>query len=197
MTPKKCMSIAKSLTNTQHMELEPLCIGWQWFLYDETNNVACNYDGGECCVMNANTVYCSECACHLIDTCAAGYHPSVGNGLCDDETNVVECEYDGGDCCGYIINSEHCIECTCFHQEMCLAEVTHALVGDGVCNDENNNLECTYDGGDCCSNPNVVGNGICNDQANNPEYSYDGGDCCVDLELLGNGICNTGCLIAK
>ena len=25
MTPKKCMSIAKSLTNTQHMELEPLC----------------------------------------------------------------------------------------------------------------------------------------------------------------------------
>ena len=27
MTPKKCMSIAKSLTNTQHMELEPLCSG--------------------------------------------------------------------------------------------------------------------------------------------------------------------------
>ena len=27
MTPKKCRSIAKSLTNTQHMELEPLCIG--------------------------------------------------------------------------------------------------------------------------------------------------------------------------
>ena len=25
MTPKKCMSIAKSLTNTQHMDLEPLC----------------------------------------------------------------------------------------------------------------------------------------------------------------------------
>ena len=25
MTPKKCMSIAKSLTNTQRMELKPLC----------------------------------------------------------------------------------------------------------------------------------------------------------------------------
>ena len=25
MTPKKSMSIAKSLTNPQHMELEPLC----------------------------------------------------------------------------------------------------------------------------------------------------------------------------
>ena len=27
MTPKKCMSIAKSLTNTQRMELKPLCSG--------------------------------------------------------------------------------------------------------------------------------------------------------------------------
>ena len=25
MTPKKCMSMAKSLTTTQHMEVEPLC----------------------------------------------------------------------------------------------------------------------------------------------------------------------------
>ena len=23
-------------------------------------------------------------------------------------------------------------------------------VGDGVCNDETNNAECNYDGGDCC-----------------------------------------------
>ena len=31
MTPKKCMSIARSLTNNQHMELEPLCTV-QWGL---------------------------------------------------------------------------------------------------------------------------------------------------------------------
>ena len=24
------------------------------------------------------------------------------------------------------------------------------MVGDGICNDETNNLECNYDGGDCC-----------------------------------------------
>ena len=70
------------------------------FCNDETNNPDCNYDGGDCCTMNANTNSCYECACHLIETCAAGYHPLVGNELCDDDTNIVECDYDGGDCCG-------------------------------------------------------------------------------------------------
>ena len=41
--------------------------------------------------------------------------------------------------------------CTCFkHQETCLAGVTHAFVGDGVCNDETNIAGCAYDGLDCC-----------------------------------------------
>ena len=117
---------------------------------DETNNPECNYDGGDCCATNANTNFCSNCVCHLIETCAAGYHPLVGNGFCNDDTNIAECDYDGGDCCGYNINSEHCTECTCFHQETCLAGVTHAFVGDGVCNDETNIAECGYDGLDCC-----------------------------------------------
>ena len=47
------------------------------FCNDETNNQDCNYDGGDCCVMNANTDSCSDCACHLIETCVAGYHPLV------------------------------------------------------------------------------------------------------------------------
>jgi hypothetical protein len=119
------------------------------FCNDETNNPDCNYDGGDCCVANANTTACSECACLLVETCGAGYHPLVGNGFCNDDTNIAGC-YDGGDCCGYNINSEHCTECTCFHQETCLAGVTHAFVGDGVCNDQTNTLECGYDGFDCC-----------------------------------------------
>jgi hypothetical protein len=120
------------------------------FCNDETNNADCNYDGGDCCVVNANTTVCSECVCHLIETCAAGYHPLVGNGFCNDDTNIAECDYDGGDCCGYNITSEHCTECTCFHQETCLAGVNHTFVGDGVCNDETNIAGCNYDGGDCC-----------------------------------------------
>jgi hypothetical protein len=102
---------------------------------DETNNQDCNYDGGDCCVVNANTVSCSECVCHLIDTCAAGYHPLVGNGFCNDDTNIAECDYDGGDCCS---NSEF------------VANGFTNIVCDGICHDETNHLGCNYDGGDCC-----------------------------------------------
>ena len=80
--------------------------------------------------------------------------------------------------------------CTCFHQETCLAGVTHAFVGDGVCNDETNIVECSYDGGDCCPYPNMVGNGICNDVTNNLECIYDGGDCCSNPNMVKDSICN-------
>ena len=33
--------------------------------------------------------------------------------------------------------------------------MTHPLVGDGFCNHETNNLDCNYDGGDCCVNVNT------------------------------------------
>ena len=89
------------------------------FCNDDTNNPDCNYDGGDCCVVNAKTNSCSECACHLIETCAAGYHPLVGNGFCNDDPNIAECDYDGGDCCP---NPE--------------------LITNRVCNDETNIAEC-------------------------------------------------------
>ena len=50
----------------------------------------------------------------------------------------------------------------CFHQKICLAGVTHVFVGDGVCNDETNNVECEYDGGDCCVNVNTDSCSECN-----------------------------------
>ena len=75
-----------------------------------------------------------------------------------------------------------------------------ALVGNGFCNDETNNPDCNYDGGDCCAmNSNInsctecvchlletcaagyhplVGNGFCHDSTNIVECDYDGGDCC-------------------
>ena len=73
----------------------------------------------------------------------------------------------------------------------------HPMVGDGLCNDETNNADCSYDGGDCCGacvvkdhcsecaclggadGMNVlIGNKFCNDETNNAECYYDGGDCC-------------------
>ena len=100
--------------------------------------------------MNVNTSSCSECSCHLIETCAAGYHPLVGNGFCDDSTNIVECDYDGGDCCGCVF-TEHCDDCACL-DNITSGEITNSVVGNNICNDETNNLNCNYDGGDCCVN---------------------------------------------
>ena len=169
------------------------------FCNDETNNPDCNYDGGDCCVVNANTESCSECFCHLIETCAAGYHSLVGNGFCNDDTNIAECDYDGGDCCGCVV-TEYCEDCACLGN-ITSSEITNPFVGNSLCNDELNNLNCNYDGGDCCGyNINsehctectcfhqetclagvthaFIGDGVCNDETNKAECDYDGGDCC-------------------
>ena len=130
------------------------------FCNDETNNPDCNYDGGDCCVVNANTNSCSDCVCHLIETCAAGYHPLVGNGFCNDDTNIAECDYDGGDCCGCVI-TEHCEDCACLGN-ITSGEITNPLVGNSLCNDETNNINCNYDGGDCCVNVNTDSCSDCN-----------------------------------
>ena len=89
--------------------------------------------------MNVMTDYCSECACYGQGTCAAGYHPLVGNGFCDDDTNIAECNYDDGDCCS-----------------------NPNMVDNGFCNDETNQPECNYDGGDCCVNVNTESCSECN-----------------------------------
>ena len=61
---------------------------------------------------------------------------------------------------------------------------------NGVCNDECNNENCYYDGGDCnqiceeyypnCSMSEMFGNGICDIECNNTLCSYDVGECVVD-----------------
>ena len=79
------------------------------------------------------------------------------------------------------------------------------LIKNGICNDESNNEDCNYDGGDCCGvcitkdhcsecaciggSPDIhasdglanvlVGNGFCNDETNKEDCDYDGGDCCA------------------
>jgi len=80
-------------------------------------------------------------------------------------------------------------------------------IGDNFCDDENNNIECQLDGGDCCqaepiSNwdyyctdcqcivggasscelgvPHWVGDNFCDDENNNALCGFDGGDCCQE-----------------
>ena len=89
-------------------------------------------------------------------------------------------------------------------------------IGDGYCDDETNNEECSYDGNDCCG-PNVntnwctecicyefvncaapldlISNGFCNDESNSADCSYDGGDCCgscANREYCTECLCHAG-----
>ena len=170
------------------------------FCNDETNTEICNYDGGDCCLNVVNKTQCSDCTCYLEEFCTTGFHPSIGDGFCNDETNIAKCGYDGGDCCRSYSNTDHCSNCTCYGQELCKLGFTPSSVGDGFCNDNTNNEECYYDGGDCCGfcvikdycsdcvclqgssesiniNP-LINNGYCNEEANILECNYDSGHCC-------------------
>ena len=88
-----------------------------------------------------------------------------GDGMCDDETNNSECDWDGGDCCGgntdmysYDFAYAYCTECLCLdpnyegdpNNEISYCTGWSDWKGDGYCDDENNNSECDWDGGDCC-----------------------------------------------
>ena len=79
------------------------------------------------------------------------------------------------------------------------------LVANGVCNDESNNTDCHFDGGDCITtqatttNPmegcheGWIGDAYCDDINNNMDCNYDGGDCCgCNVETTYCSVC--GCL---
>merc|ERR1712187_52686 len=137
-------------------------------------------------------------------------------GNCDDSNNNEGCAYDGGDCCpksvqGGIVKKNYCKECKCKdpkNQGPATSTCGSPLYkGDGVCDDDNNNKGCDYDGGDCCPNsvnggkvnkkyckqckckdttkpstcgsPLYKGDGNCDDDNNNKGCDYDGGDCCA------------------
>lgn len=113
----------------------------------------------------------------------------IGDGSCDDRNNNVECGWDGADCCGRNVNTNFCSECECLNFDInnkwdycneceCLdpnddgnshsaTKSLHACgspdwVDDNYCDDENNNQECGWDGGDCCSNFDDICSSKCN-----------------------------------
>merc|ERR1712032_1121118 len=132
---------------------------------DDNNNKGCDYDGGDCCAKSlgrpVSKDYCKECKC--LDPNPKPPTPSPcgepkykGDGNCDDENNNEGCEFDGGDCCtksvGGTVKKDYCKECKCLDPNPkpspCGAP---DYKGDGNCDDENNNADCEFDGGDCCT----------------------------------------------
>ena len=87
-------------------------------------------------------------------------------------------------------------------------------VGDGYCDDQNNNADCHFDQGDCCGNNvtttycthcicfedlicsaplDLIGNGVCNDETNYAGCQFDGGDCCgacINTEYCRECLCH-------
>ena len=91
-----------------------------------------------------------------------GYH---GDLMCDDVNNNEACFFDGGDCCGSNVNTAACTECLCLELEgggcdgtiygsITSGDCIQDWFADGYCDAINNNLDCTFDGGDCCG-PNI------------------------------------------
>jgi hypothetical protein len=84
------------------------------------------------------------------------------DGYCDDVNNNEACFFDGGDCCGSNVNTDWCIVCQCLEgggggsggittpSGTTIDGDCNQFIGDGYCDDINNNLACTFDGGDCC-----------------------------------------------
>merc|ERR1711937_541120 len=137
---------------------------------DNNNNAGCDWDGGDCCGSNVSTKYCTKCQC--LDCTKQPTCPKKGakcgdkslfkDKFFDDENNNCACGWDGGDCCGDSgdkLQDAYCKECQCkdpAHPEAkkekeCAGQCNAPnWVGDGRCDDENNNCGCKWDGGDCC-----------------------------------------------
>ncbi|GMH61438.1 hypothetical protein TL16_g03253 [Triparma laevis f. inornata] len=88
----------------------------------------------------------------------------VGDGHCDHcEYNTEECGFDGGDCCSETCedstnyacegNNFHCMDpSTKEYQEetAIILNCEDYFIGNGNCDQKNNNEQCGFDGGDCC-----------------------------------------------
>ena len=176
---------------------------------DEGNNKQnCDFDAGDCCVnhwigdgfcdkMNFN----SKCGFDGGDCCTIVWKVWMGDGFCDDITNHAMCNFDGGDCCLDDVNTQYCSECICWdNHELEITCPYYKTIGDGICDDVNNNAVCQYDGGDCClynvtqtecdeclcieeghydpcPSHRTIADGQCNEINNNLICSYDGEDC--------------------
>merc|ERR1712032_1703558 len=196
---------------------------------DENNNCGCNWDGGDCCGKSGDTrqfSYCKKCKC-LDPKAGAGKKKCggkckspgfKGDKRCDDGNNNCGCNWDNGDCCGSSGDKyqySYCKKCLCKDpkkQKKCPKKGgkcgASTYLGDGRCDDANNNCACGWDDGDCCgksndkyqfsyckkckcldpktlknckghcAKPNYKGDGYCDEGNNNCGCAFDGGDCC-------------------
>merc|ERR1712111_17429 len=88
------------------------------------------------------------------------------------KNNNEDCVFDGGDCCDNEMDGwdNYCQECECFEYFATTEDPTANCfaphwIGDGYCDDDNNNADCGFDGGDCCDNEMSGWDNYCSDCA--------------------------------
>ena len=87
----------------------------------------------------------------------------MADGYCDDINNNLECGFDRGDCCN---NHNPHWDTYCNDCEYCLIDNVTCIdewIGNDYCEDINNKLECRFDEGDCCNNPEPDWDRYCDD----------------------------------
>ena len=156
----------------------------------ENLNFACAFDGNDCAYCNATIPDRARC-CNSSRPCILGQGDCgsddnhCANGLMCGSNNC-EDEYSGKpfNCCTLKDTSLADLSDPCPNQ---------SSIGNGLCNSENNNAICNYDGGDCCPNIDLIGNEQCDYVNYNHVCLFDGGDCCYRYSWeteIGNGQCN-------
>ena len=105
---------------------------------------------------------CLDPRVDMYPNCTDGVIPDIGDGWCDVENNNERCRFDGGDCCDCARASNESSFSLCADPDVACYNPTAVTVqsscingnieriGDGVCQSNNNNKGCLYDGGDCC-----------------------------------------------
>ena len=143
----------------------------------------------------------------------------IGDGFCDIENNNPECNWDGQDCCSadskYVsqccpgVSESYWYEtysactfngpidpkCSCVEDTIFPTCTFPDRKGDGICDLNNNNEQCHFDGGDCdkCQDE-YMNDGRCHFFNNHTNCDFDGGDCLgLDEDCqasIGNGFCD-------
>ncbi|CAM9718522.1 unnamed protein product, partial [Ectocarpus sp. 12 AP-2014] len=121
--------------------------------------------GFACIDPNAACVDDDEVTVGIIEICNSVW---MGDGICHMDNNNEACAYDGGDCC----------ECTCKDtpNDKCGSWNGFACIDpEAPCVDDD---FFTVDMIENCRSPSALGDGWCDEDQNNELCAYDGGDCC-------------------
>ena len=119
---------------------------------DFSNNVQCNFDGGDCCSNDVKTDWCIDCLC-------------LEPGLSTIQSTTLSTTVTANPPTAFTTNNypgEFYLYCLSFNLRKCKTSVLsnnltldcptqyQFWIGDGYCDDESNVIGCGFDGGDCC-----------------------------------------------